>query len=99
MLKEHDISKYAVIDSILQVKIKNNIKTLKDAVNINKKPFNVYISGIDTFGNVNANSRSDVNIVMTINPKDEKILITWIPRDYYVSINESAYKEWEIRFV
>ena len=93
LLKEQDVTKYDLLDSIYKIEIKNDIKTLKDAVNINREPFNVYISGIDTYGNVNANSRSDVNMVMTVNPKEEKILITWIPRDYYVNINNSTYKD------
>ena len=61
-------------------------KPIKDKVNITKKPFNIYISGIDTYGSVNSVSRSDVNIVMTVNPKTEEITLTWIPRDYYVKL-------------
>ncbi len=48
--------------------------------------FNVYISGIDTFGPITTVSRSDVNIVATVNMKTKKILLTSIPRDAYVSI-------------
>ena len=50
------------------------------------KPFNVYISGIDVYGPITSNSRSDVNIIMTINPQTKKILLTTTPRDYYVQI-------------
>lgn len=49
-------------------------------------PFNVYISGIDTYGDINTVSRSDVNIVATVNPKTQRILLTTIPRDSYVQI-------------
>lgn len=93
LLKEQDYTKYESLKVIYQIEIKNDIKTLKEAVNINKEPFNVYISGIDTFGKINSSSRSDVNMVLTINPETEKILITWIPRDYYVSINNTKYKD------
>ncbi len=48
--------------------------------------FNVYISGIDTYGNISTVSRSDVNIIATVNPKTKKILLTTIPRDSYVPI-------------
>lgn len=48
--------------------------------------FNVYISGIDTYGDISLVSRSDVNIVATINPTTKQILLTTIPRDAYVSI-------------
>lgn len=50
------------------------------------EPFNVYISGIDVDGSIITNSRSDVNIIMTINPNTKKILLTTTPRDYYVQI-------------
>lgn len=50
------------------------------------EPFNVYISGIDVDGPIETNSRSDVNIIMTVNPNTKKILLTTTPRDYYVTI-------------
>ncbi len=53
-----------------------------------EKPFNVYISGIDVSGPITTSSRSDVNIIMTVNPKTKKILLTTTPRDYYVEIPE-----------
>lgn len=50
------------------------------------QPFNIYISGIDVSGDITTNSRSDVNIIMTVNPNTHKILLTTTPRDYYVTI-------------
>lgn len=50
------------------------------------EPFNIYISGIDVSGPITTNSRSDVNIIMTVNPSAHKILLTTTPRDYYVTI-------------
>lgn len=61
-------------------------KEIKRKVNTKKTPFNVYISGIDTYGNINSVSRSDVNIIATVNPSTHKILLTSIPRDYYVPL-------------
>ena len=52
----------------------------------NSSAFNIYISGIDTYGDISYVSRSDVNIVLTINPDTKEILLTTIPRDSYVSI-------------
>lgn len=57
-----------------------------DRTDITKNYFTVYFSGIDTFGNINVKSRSDVNIVMTVNPKTHKILLVSIPRDAFVTI-------------
>mgnify|MGYP000336864451 CR=1 FL=1 len=51
-----------------------------------KEPFTVYISGIDVYGDVSETSRSDVNIIMTVNPNTKQILLTTTPRDYYVTI-------------
>lgn len=47
---------------------------------------NIYISGIDVDGPISAQSRSDVNIIMTVNPFTNTILLTSTPRDYYVYI-------------
>lgn len=51
-----------------------------------EEPFHVYISGIDVSGPITTNSRSDVNIIMTVNPTTKEILLTTTPRDYYVQI-------------
>lgn len=53
-----------------------------------KKPFNIYISGIDVYGAISTNSRSDVNIIATVNPDTKQVLLTTTPRDYYVEIPE-----------
>lgn len=93
IIEENNGDYFNRLKSIYQIEIKNSIKDLQDAVNINKEPFNIYVSGIDTYGKINAVSRSDVNMVITVNPKTEKILITWIPRDYYVNINNNKMKD------
>lgn len=54
----------------------------------------IYISGIDTYGNINLRSRSDVNMLATINTKNHEILLTSIPRDYYVQLHgTTGYKD------
>lgn len=53
-----------------------------------EEPFNIYISGIDVSGPITTNSRSDVNIIMTVNPNTKEIVLTTTPRDYYVTIPE-----------
>lgn len=50
------------------------------------KGFNLYISGVDTYGSLSTVARSDVNIVATINHQTHKILLTTIPRDAYLPI-------------
>lgn len=56
-------------------------------LDVTKNAFNIYISGIDIAGNISQVSRSDVNMIMTINPTTHQILLTSIPRDYYVQLH------------
>ena len=56
---------------------------------ITKTPFNVYLSGIDVYGSIKATSRSDVNVIITVNPNTKQILLTSTPRDYYVPLTVS----------
>ncbi len=58
----------------------------KDDAPITERAFNIYISGIDVSGPIATTSRSDVNIIMTVNARTHKILLTTTPRDYYVVI-------------
>ena len=51
-----------------------------------QEPFNVFISGIDTYGKIQSVSRSDVNILVTVNPNTHQVLLTNIPRDSYVQL-------------
>lgn len=65
-----------------KIKKKNN----NSANQVDSKVFNIYISGIDTYGSISTVSRSDVNIIMTVNMNTHKILLTTTPRDAYVKI-------------
>ena len=53
---------------------------------VTEHPFNVLISGIDVSGPISTTSRSDVNIIMSVNPQEHRILLTTTPRDYFVYI-------------
>ena len=53
----------------------------------NRDIINIFISGTDSKKEkITSKSRSDVNIILTINSKENKVLITSIPRDYYVEL-------------
>lgn len=71
---------------LYQYGVKTEVKKEKN-VDVTE-PFNIYISGIDVAGPITTNSRSDVNLIMTVNPQAKKILLTTTPRDYYVTIPE-----------
>ncbi len=47
-------------------------------------PFVVYISGSDTRSSMLDVSRSDVNILMAVNPVTKQVLLVNTPRDYFV---------------
>ena len=59
-------------------------KDISKNVDVTNTPFNVYITGIDSYGTIATVSRSDVNMLVTVNPNTKQILMTSIPRDYYV---------------
>lgn len=65
-------------------------KTVETPKDVKGDSFNVYISGIDTYGPISSVSRSDVNIIMTVNRETKKILLTTTPRDSYVPIADGG---------
>lgn len=70
---------------IYEHKIKKELSGMSVDTSI-QEPFSVYISGIDVYGEIEQTSRSDVNIIATVNPKTHQILLVTTPRDYYVPI-------------
>lgn len=60
------------------------VQNIAKDVDVTDEVFNVYISGIDTYGTLSTISRSDVNMIVTINPNTHQILMTGIPRDFYI---------------
>lgn len=85
-----DMESYADFDNNTRVvyqtsyKVENTDKA-NAVTDITSKPFNVLISGSDTRGGFDENGRSDVIMVATVNPKTSTILLTSVPRDYYVT--------------
>ena len=62
-----------------------SVKNENRVASITGDPFNVVITGIDAWGKIDEEEgRSDVNMVVTVNPKTETILMTSIPRDYQI---------------
>ena len=75
---------------IKKIYTKDLTKTVAAPKVATNKTFNVYISGIDTYGPISSVSRSDVNIIMTVNQDTKKILLTTTPRDAYVPIADGG---------
>ena len=78
------------LKKIYSIDIVKNVDTIKSDVDLTKEPFIVYISGIDTTGNIASKARSDVNILLVINPNTNNILMINTPRDYYVKLHTSG---------
>lgn len=64
----------------------NGLLTGMEAAKITKEPFVVYLSGVDTRGELTEKARSDVNILAVVNPKTKQVALINTPRDYYVDL-------------
>ena len=84
LLESVDSNYASNLKTIYTYRIKE--KNSNSAKQVDSKVFNIYISGIDTYGSISTVSRSDVNIIMTVNMNTHKILLTTTPRDAYVKI-------------
>ena len=86
--QEDNIENYVRILGDIEVEMKksyaNNSADVTPQGKLTERPFILYLSGIDVSGSINTRSRSDVNIVMVVNPKTHKILLVTVPRDTYV---------------
>ena len=85
---EADYPDYA--SKIKKIYTKDLTKTVETPKSVKGGSFNIYVSGIDTYGPISSVSRSDVNIIMTVNRETKKILLTTTPRDSYVSIADGG---------
>ena len=87
LLEEDNKDIYDNIDIIYSFEIENILTKKENSID-KLKPLNIYISGSDSRSKTIYNkSRSDVNMILTINPNTKHILITSIPRDYYVQVH------------
>lgn len=84
---------YADFDSKIEVLTTLHVRVQHQtkASNVSAtEPFVVYISGIDTYGDIASVSRSDVNMLVVVNPVTRKILLVNTPRDYYVQLHGTS---------
>lgn len=75
---------------------------IKD-VNVLKEPFTVYLCGTDNSGSkdISSASRSDSNMLLSVNPNTKKISLQIIPRDLYSYVehkNGSTKLSWSGRY-
>ena len=76
------------------IPIKGEVNEVVKVVDVTNTPFNIFIAGGDKTGSINKVMNTDVNMVVSVDPVNHKLLLTSIPRDYYVvlpSKGENAY--------
>lgn len=71
----------SIYQTVYYTNNKNDALVVDD---ITKNPFTIFVSGNDTYGNIDELSRSDVDMIVTVNPTTSTVLMVNIPRDYYV---------------
>ncbi len=86
--EDYNIDQFTKIIYIIKIKIEK--EEITKSVDVSNTAFNVYISGIDTSGSISKVARSDVNMVATVNPVSHEVLLTSIPRDYYVKLHSNG---------
>lgn len=93
MLKETNNELMDNLRIIENYSIETEIKNINKDIDVTSDSYNILITGIDSYGSITRVSRSDVNMIVSVNPKDKKILLTSIPRDYYVYLSD--YKDYD----
>lgn len=88
MLEEDDNGLMDNFKIIASFDIETEIEVVSKEVNVTEDSYNILITGIDSYGSITRVSRSDVNMIVSVNPKENKILLTSIPRDYYVYLSD-----------
>ena len=80
------------IKKIYTMGVKKKVKAPKASKG---KGMTIYVSGIDTYGPISSVSRSDVNILMTVNTDTKEVLLTTTPRDSYVPIADGGNNQYD----
>ena len=81
--------------SIYKIKVRKRSDDSTKRIDVRVDSFNVLISGKDIWGKLKSDKSglSDVNMVMTVNPKTKHVLLTSIPRDSYVPLHSYGEKD------
>lgn len=72
---------------VYSFEVRSEVADIPNEVDIKTEPFVMLISGSDSRNGLQEVARSDVNMLAVVNPKEHKILLVSIPRDYYVQLH------------
>jgi polyisoprenyl-teichoic acid--peptidoglycan teichoic acid transferase len=82
------------LKEIYKLSISIEKEDIVKVVDVTKKTFNIFVAGGDAYGSIDNVTNTDVNMIITVDPVNKKLLLTSIPRDYYVnlpSFGDNAY--------
>ena len=87
-LKDNNETAYNKLQILADVEIKVTPKHVETTAHASlDSPFTIYLSGIDNRDHtLPFAARSDVNLIMVVNPAKHKILLLNTPRDFYVPL-------------
>ncbi len=89
-----EIVQYSIVQTITDSSAQNeDVDPVEEPDKI--KSFNIYISGIDSYGDINTVSRSDVNIIASVNLEKGKVILISTPRDAYVKIADGGQDQYD----
>ena len=89
VLQENYREFYDSVATLATYKVRDDNRQAAPKTDVTK-PFVLYISGIDTYGDVGEVSRSDVNMLAVMNPAKRTMLLVNTPRDYYIQLHGVA---------
>ena len=93
VLNEYNKDDFGKLRKIYSFEVTTKIKIEKSGKDLSNTPYVMYISGIDTMGKITSSARSDVNLVMAVNPNTKKVVMVSTPRDYYVELPSKGKKD------
>lgn len=87
MLAETEVDFEEKTRVLYTFEVRSDVADVPKEVDIKTEPFVMLISGSDSRVGLEEVARSDVNMLAVVNPKEHKILLVSIPRDYYVQLH------------
>jgi len=73
--------------------MKQTVAAAESGLDVTKDSFNIYLCGSDSRTSVEEVALNDLNMIVTVNPTTNQILLTSIPRDYYIELASYGAKD------
>lgn len=73
--------------------ITRTVSASSEGLDVTRDSFNIYLCGSDSRNNVEEVALNDLNMIVTVNPNTNQILLTSIPRDYFIELASYGEKD------